>query len=97
MIIYQKKNIIFNNFKDIKNIINFSFLKCYNKLFNKEGIIYNIGCCLIFIFIIFHIISIFIFSIYNYRIIKRKIKNIASKINNEDLGKVNEVKKKTKN
>ena len=90
------KTKLFKNFKDIKNIINFSFLKCYNKLFNKEGIIYNIGCCLIFIFIIFHIISIFIFSIYNYRIIKRKIKNIASKINNEDLGKVNEVKKKQK-
>ena len=90
------KTKLFNNFKDIKNIINFSFLKCYNKLFNKEGIIYNIGCCLIFIFIIFHIISIFIFSIYNYRIIKRKIKNIASKINNEDLGKVNEVKIKQK-
>ena len=71
-------------------------MKCYNKLFNKEGIIYNIGCCIIFIFIIFHIISIFIFSIYNYRIIKRKIKNIASKINNEDLGKGKEVKKKQK-
>ena len=30
-------NKLLENFKNIKNIINFEFLKCYIKLFNKEN------------------------------------------------------------
>ena len=35
---------LLENFKDIKNIANLNFLFCYKKLFNKDGIINNIGC-----------------------------------------------------
>ena len=69
---------LLKNFKEIKNIINFDFLICYKKLFNKEGIRNNIGCIIIFIIIFFHIISIFIFSINNFHLIKKKIEKIAT-------------------
>ena len=72
---------LLENFKDIKNIINFEFLRCYKKLFNKEGIIKNIGCYLILIIIFFHIICIFIFGITNFSSLKKKIINIALKMN----------------
>ena len=37
------KERFFENFINIKNIANFNFLVCYKKLFNKEGILNNIG------------------------------------------------------
>ena len=70
---------IFENFKNIKNFINFNFLVCYNKLFNKEGILKNIGFYFIFAINLFHIVTIFIFGIKQFSILKNKIKNIASK------------------
>ena len=48
------KNKLLENFKNIKNIINFEFLKCYKKLFNKEGILNNIGCFILLAIIVFH-------------------------------------------
>ena len=38
---------LFENFKDIKNIVNFNFLVCYKNLLKKDGIIYNIGSYII--------------------------------------------------
>ena len=38
------KEAIFDNFKNIKNFLNFNFLICYKKLFTKKGILNNIGC-----------------------------------------------------
>ena len=35
---------LLENFINIKNIINLNFLKCHKKLFNKLGILNNIGC-----------------------------------------------------
>ena len=72
---------ILENFKDIKNLVNFNFLICYKKLFNKKGIINNIGFYLILVIIIFHIINILIFSLNNFHSLIKKIKKIASKIN----------------
>ena len=47
------KNKLMENFKNIKYIINYNFLKCYNKLFNKKGILNNIGSYIIFVIIFF--------------------------------------------
>ena len=41
------KNKLLENFKNIKNIVNFEFLKCYYKLLCKEGILKKI---LVFIY-----------------------------------------------
>ena len=71
---------LLDNFKNIKNIANFNFLVCYKKLFTKEGIIHNIGFFLILVIILFHLISICIFSINNFPSMKRKIEDIASGI-----------------
>ena len=34
---------ILDNFKNIYNLINYKFLVCYKKLFNKKGILNNVG------------------------------------------------------
>ena len=63
-------------FKYIKNFVNLSFLICYKKLFNKAGIINNIGAFLLAGITFLNIISIFIFFINQFSIIKKKIKDI---------------------
>ena len=72
------KSKLLNNFKNIKNVINFNFLKCYNKLFNKEGVRNNIGCFILLAVIIFHILTIFIFIINQFSSIVNKINNILN-------------------
>ena len=66
------KEKLLENFKDIKNIVNFNFLKCYKKLFTKEGFINNYGGYLTLIIILFHILSIFILKVSNFRSIEKK-------------------------
>ena len=88
------KNKLLENFKNIKNIVNLNFLKCYNKLFNKEDILRNIGFYIIFAIIIFHIITIFIFSIQKFSLIVNKIKNIVSEIYEHPSKKENNKKVK---
>ena len=56
------KDKILDNFKNIKNFLNFNFLVCYKNLFNIKGILNNIGCYIIIAVILFHIITVFIFS-----------------------------------
>ena len=98
------KTKLLDNFKNIKNFINFNFLICYKKLFTKEGILYNIGCYLIFAVIILHIITIFIFSIKQFSLIENIIKNISIEIYNypsvksdENQEKKDKLKKPTNN
>ena len=79
------KHKLLENFKNIKNIINFEFLKCYNKLL-CYGIFKNFGFYILILIILFHIISIFIFIIKHYPLLKKKIKNIISfKKNGKDI------------
>ena len=73
------KEKFFENFINIKNIANFNFLVCYKKLFNKEGILNNIGCYIILVIIFFHLIVIFIFNIKFFPLIKKNIEYIALK------------------
>ena len=77
------KEKILENFIKIKNIINFNFLKCYDKLFNQIGILNNIGSYIIFVIILLHIISILVFILYHFSLIKKKIKKIISFKENE--------------
>ena len=70
------KTKLLENFKNIKNIINFEFLKCYNKLFNKKGILNNIGFFILLAINLFHILSILIFIIHQFSAIINKINNI---------------------
>ena len=81
---------LLKNFKDIKNIVNLNFLLCYKKLFNKDGIINNIGCYILIFIIIFHIISIFVFYLNDFKIIKKKIEEIIFGINKEKIFDKNE-------
>ena len=79
------KKKLFENFIDINNIANIQLMKCYELLFSKEGIINNIAFYLIIPIIIFHFISICIFSIYQKKEIYNKINDITYAINNRHL------------
>ena len=54
-------------------------MKCSKKLFCKEGIINNIGNYIMSSIIIMHIISVILFKIKGYQIIKNMIDNIVKK------------------
>ena len=84
---YINKAKLLDNFKDIKNIMNYKFLVCYEKLLKKEGILNNIGCYILLVIILFFIISIFIFYISQYSSLKKRIKNIRFGIYKYYLGK----------
>ena len=94
------KTKLINNLKDIKNIANINFLKCYKILLSKESILSNIGFYLLVINIIFHIISVFIFYTKQLSIIKGNIKDIIFAIENIELiekeEKINDKKLKTR-
>ena len=70
------KNKLFDNLKDIKNLINLNIMKCYIMLLLFNNIIYNVGSLIIICIIFFHIIFIFWFYINQLEIIKKRIKNI---------------------
>ena len=80
------KDKLLKNFKDIKNILNLNFLVCYQKLFNLDNIKNNIGFYIMFAIFLFKIISIFIFSICQFPLIKNKINEILfQKLECEDI------------
>ena len=88
MKINKKK--IFENFKNIKNIINFNFLICYKVLLNKKGIINNVGSYLLLAIIFFNIIAIFLFSTRQFHLLKKIINKIVkkTKINQIDVKEI---------
>ena len=90
------KEKLFENFKNIKNFANFNFLVCYTKLFTKDGIVNNIGCYLIFVVIIFHLITINIFYISQFTKIKMNIKDISFAINEYELLEQDKTRKNKK-
>ena len=87
---------LLENFKDIKNIINYQFLICYKKLFRKDGIMNNIGCYILLTIILFHIISIFIFYLNDFSNLKKKINGIIFGMNEAQINGHNEKPKKNK-
>ena len=89
------KTKLYENFVNIENIANIKILICYKKLFNTDGIIYNIGFYIIACILLFHIISIFIFYLKQFDIIKNKIEEITFGITHRGLLKSDE-KRETK-
>ena len=87
------KNKLFENFKDIKNIVNFEILICYKKLLNITGIFYNIGSLIMISIFIFHIICIFIFYLKQLDDIMKKIKDIIFALLNSNLKNEDKCKK----
>ena len=75
------KSKLLENFKNIKNLANINFLICYKKLFNKEGLKNNIGAHILEAIILFHLISIIIFYLFQFSLIKQEINDIFLGIN----------------
>ena len=69
---------LLNNFKDIKNMINISLLKCIKLLFDINNIFNNYANYMLVFLFIFSIISIFIFCCKDYYYIKIIIKTILN-------------------
>jgi len=90
---YINKDELLNNFFDVKKNINLKVMKCYYKIFKKEGIKKNIGNYIILSIILLSIILIIIFYIKGYNILKKKIKKnlLIKNIKNNKKG-LNEVK-----
>ena len=91
----------FNSFINITSITNIEVVKCYKKIFTKDGLIKNYGNYIIVFIILIYIISLiyFIFQGYNSFIYKIryivKIKNKKKKTDNK-IQKINFPPKKIK-
>ena len=64
-------------FMDIKKIANFDVLKCYKLIFSKVGIIKNFGLYLYLPTFIMYFVTIFLFYIKEFNLIKKQINDIA--------------------
>ena len=84
------KNKLLNNFKNIKNIVNFNILKCVKVLFSKKGISENVGSYILIAIIFFHTITLFVFYIKQLDSLINKIKYIIFTINNNKSKKEEE-------
>ena len=93
------KTKLFENLKDISNLVNLNILICYKKLLSfisfKE-IIHNIGSLIIICILILNIITIFIFYIFQLKKIEKIIDDILFGIKNINLIKKGKKKKKAK-
>ena len=77
------KTKFYENYINIKNIMNINILICYKVLFSKKGIKYNYACYSISVIIIFHFLSIILFcarNMFNQNI--KDIKNISYALKN---------------
>ena len=70
-----------NNFVELKNQINLNLMKCYKELFNKEGLINNIGNYITSAVILFTIILCILFKIKGYKRLKNEINNLIKNKN----------------
>ena len=84
---------ILENFKNIKNIVNLNLLICKKSLFTKEGIYKNIGFYILVFIILIHIISIFLFYLKQYELIKNTIKKIIYGLKNVNIIKYDKIEK----
>ena len=64
------KEKLWNNFVNIKNIINLNVMKCYYNLLKKECLVKNIGNYFISIIILFKMNLSILFKIKGYKILK---------------------------
>ena len=64
-------------FMNIKKIANFDVLKCYKLISSKVGIIKNLGFYLFIPTFIMYIVTIFLFHIKEFKLLKKQINDIA--------------------
>ena len=89
---------LINKFVDFKKNSNFEVLKCYNKLFIKEGIINNAGNYILLSIIFIYMILLIIFVTKEYHSLINKINQIIIIKNGiKDIKKNKKRKKKLKN
>ena len=81
---------LFKNIPDIKNIANIGLLKCYQNLFSKMGILYNIEFYILIIVLIIHINCMILFYKKQFIKIRKQIKDIIFSIKNIELINLNE-------
>ena len=81
-------------FMNIKKIANFDFLKCYNLITSKEGIIKNIGFYVFIPTFILYFVCIFLFYKKEYKFIKDYINNIVFAKKNFKYIQIKKKKKK---
>ena len=96
--IINNKDKLLINFIDIKNTININLIKCYRKVFNKEGLLKNIGNYIISIIILLIFILSILFKFKGYSLLQNKIKEINQNIKLDEnppkrIKKVKKVKK----
>ena len=72
------KNAFLKNFIDIKNIMNFSILKCYKNVFIIKGLKKNYGFFIMCFILLFYFIDLIIFLINSFKVLKTVIINIIS-------------------
>lgn len=92
------KEKLYDNFINIKKILNMNVMKCYRVLFIKDGISNNYGVYTIAPIIIIHILLVILFYLKGYFIVKNNINNIIiAKMSKSNINKLNKKKKKAKN
>ena len=86
---------LYENFLDIKNMLNIKILKCYKVLFNKETIKKNIGFYFLISIFVSHFICIIIFYSKQLKMLKNQIKKIIISKYNLNLFKEKKNKSQT--
>ena len=61
---------------NIKNLVNIKVLKCYKKVFTKNGLFYNIGSYILLSIIFLYIVSLIYLIIKDYSMLKKDIDEI---------------------
>ena len=82
------KDLLLNNFKDIKKTINLFLLKCFFILFSIDGFIKNIGSYILLFIISIEILCLIIFIYKGYSLLLSRIKYFIGFINNIKNGKI---------
>ena len=81
---------------NFKNLINIQVLKCYKKLFTKNGLIHNIGSYIILSIIFLFIVNLIILIIKEYSILKNEIKDIFNFISKSKTTELVNIVEKSK-
>ena len=89
-------NLLANDFTMDDNSLNMITMKCYDTLFNKEGLLKNIGSYFLMTIIIIHFLSIIFFYKCSYPFLYDNIIKIVNekKVKRKSINNINEIQKK---